>query len=183
MDTNRRKLFFGLALSPALRRELSRLVQAWPEEALILTREENFHVTLYFLGFVAEAEIPGISEKIREIMKNQESFEITFKEITLIPDGHNPKMIYLSGEPSAELLSLQESVEKVFSPYLTAKKSYRPHATLARVRRAQWAKLPAKPALPAKVHYTEPVDSLTLFESVVIEGKRSYVAIDTYPLK
>lgn len=183
MHTNRRKLFFGLALSPSLRKELARLIAAWPAEALILTREENFHVTLYFLGDVAENEIAGIGEKIREVVKHQKSFEITFQAITLVPDAHNPKMIYLAGAPSAELLGLQESVEKVFSPYLAAKKSYRPHATLARVRRSWWAKLEPKPVLPEKVRYTEAVDTLTLFESVTIDGKRRYIAIDTYPLQ
>ena len=74
----RRKLFIGLPLSSALRKRLSREVGIWPKEAIIPTREENLHITLLFLGYVYEEQIPQVSEKLSLAVDGVEMFEFKF---------------------------------------------------------------------------------------------------------
>ncbi|TXI33769.1 MAG: RNA 2',3'-cyclic phosphodiesterase, partial [Candidatus Moraniibacteriota bacterium] len=52
-----RRLFVGLPLSRELKKRLVREMDAFPKEASLLTREENLHVTVFFLGFVHEGEV------------------------------------------------------------------------------------------------------------------------------
>jgi 2'-5' RNA ligase len=92
-------------------------------------------------------------------------------------------MIYLAGDPSGELLDVQKTIEKLLSPYLAAKRSYRPHATLARVRKSRWQRLPRKPDLEKKLTLVEPVDRVALLESLVLDGRRRYEVLDSFALK
>ncbi len=184
MDTERRRLFLGLPLSPELRKRLSRITAAWAAEALIVTREENLHVSLYYLGFVAEDEISGISTQVRAALADTQGFEIRFTTLETSPSPESPKMISLSGPPSPELLNLQNTLELTFSPYTKEKKSFRPHVTLAQIRKFFWQNLSddKKPNLSDPVNFMEPVDTVALFESVTIDGIRRYVEIDTFHL-
>ena len=47
-----RRLFVGIPLSPQLKKRLVRESERFPKEAVLLTRPENLHVTVFFLGFV-----------------------------------------------------------------------------------------------------------------------------------
>ena len=176
----RRKLFIGLPLSSALRKRLSREVGIWPKEAIIPTREENLHITLLFLGYVYEEQIPQVSEKLSLAVDGVEMFELSKME--LMDSAENPKMIWLTGEPSEELRILREQIEKAFSTFVAEKKTYRPHITLAKVKKPKWIALEKKPVLKESLNFIESIDSVVLFESLDIDGKRHYEPIDTFPL-
>lgn len=178
-----RRLFVGIPLSPALRKRLMREMQTWPEEAVLLTAEENLHVTLFFLGFVLDEQIGEVCAKVAEACRDIESFELSFNSMELMDDEEHPKMIWLAGEASDELRKLRESVEKAFSSFVAEKKAYRPHVTLAKIKKPKWLALPEKPKLKEKVLFIEPVDTVCVFESLSLDGKRRYEPIDTFALR
>ncbi|MEK7494614.1 MAG: RNA 2',3'-cyclic phosphodiesterase [Patescibacteria group bacterium] len=182
MIYQRRKLFIGLPLSPALRKRLTREIGEWPKEAIIPTREENLHITLMFLGYVYEDQIPEVTEKLIEATEGVPFFELHFTKMELLDSEENPKMIWLTGEPSEELKNLHERIEKAFSSFVTERKAYRPHITLAKTKKPKWLALPKKPILKDSLSLMESIDSVVLFESLDIEGKRHYEPIDTFPL-
>lgn len=182
---NKRRLFVGISLSEALKKRLVRDMSAWTpaKEALILTVPDNLHVTLFYLGFVEEEEVPEVCRKVGEASQGIPSFELTFTEMALVDGPEHPKMIWLTGEPSEPLKNLREAVEKTFSSFVASKKSFRPHVTLAKIKKAKWQKLPEKPKLKDGVLFVDPVESISVFESLSINGKRRYEAIDTFPLQ
>lgn len=184
MHPKKRRLFIGIPLSDALRKRLGRDMASWEpaKEALILTPPENLHVTLFYLGFVEEEAVPEICRKAGEACEAIPSFELDFTETVLMDGPERPKMIWLSGEASEPLKNLREAIEKVFASFVTEKKSFRPHVTLAKIKKAKWQKLPEKPKLKEKVSFVEPVDAISVFESLSINGKRRYDPIDTFPL-
>lgn len=177
-----RRLFVGIPLSPQLRKRLMREMQTWPEEAVLLTAEENLHVTLFFLGFVNEEQVPEVCAKVGEACEGMVSFELDFTGMKLLDDDEHPKMIWLTGEASEDLRQLREAMEKVFSSFVAEKKAYRPHVTLAKIKKPKWLKLAQKPKLKEQVSFVEPVDTVCVFESLSINGKRRYEPIDTFPL-
>jgi 2'-5' RNA ligase len=181
---NEHKLFFGIPLSGRLKTRISRMASEWEKYPLFLTRPDNLHVTVIFLGFVKPEAIADISESAREACAGIEPFDMTFSEITLAPGTDDAKMVWLSGEPSEELRQLRTAFERAFSEKLAENKSFRPHVTLARLRRNLWNALPAesKPDFPLPVAFSEPVSSVVLFESISSGANRQYLPMEEFPL-
>lgn len=177
-----RRLFVGIPLSAPLRRRLTQEMQTWPKEAVLRTAEENLHVTLFFLGFIQEEHVGEICARVGEVCKEVESFELVFTGMQFIENAESPKMIWLTGEESGALRILLEKIEKTFSSFVTERKSYRPHITLAKIKKSKWLKLGEKPLLKEKLSLIEPVDTIAVFESISLNGKRRYEQIDTFSL-
>lgn len=180
--TQTRRIFIGLPLSPDLRKRLKREMVSWPKEALLQTAEENLHVTLMFLGFVNEERIPEMCESVGKVVTSHEGFELRFTGMELREDAAHPKMVWLTGEPSEELRLLYEDLEKAFSSFTAPKKNFRPHITLAKIKKSRWLKLPNPPEFKSALSLIEPIDTVAVFESLVIDGKRRYEQIDSFPL-
>jgi 2'-5' RNA ligase len=177
-----RRLFVGIPLTQALKKRLVREMAAFPKEAVLLTREENLHVTVFFLGFVHEEQVAEVCAKVGEACEDLHSFELEFTGLKLMESPENPKMIWLEGVASEGLKQLREEVEKTFASFITEKKSYRPHVTLAKIKKQKWLKLSEQPELKETLHLIEPVDTVCVFESLSLDGKRRYEPIDTFSL-
>lgn len=177
-----RRLFVGIPLSALLRKRLTQEMQGWPKEAVLRTAPDNLHVTLFFLGFVQEEQIPEACAKVGEACRGIGSFELVFDGMRFSDDGEAPKMIWLAGGANDDLRRLLEAIEKEFSSFVAEKKAYRPHVTLAKIKKSRWLKLAEKPKLKESFSVIEPVDTVAVFESLSLDGKRRYEPIDTFPL-
>lgn len=177
-----RRLFVGIPLSSQLRKRLTQEMITWPKEAVLRTMEDNLQVTLFFLGFIQEEEVGEICARVGEVCKDIESFELQFTGMKLMESEESPKMIWLTGEASDELKNVLEKIEKAFSSFVSEKKIYRPHVTLAKIKKSKWLKLETRPVLKEKVSLMETVENIAVFESLSLEGKRRYEPIDTFPL-
>ena len=177
-----RRLFVGIPLSSQLRKRLTQEMETWPKEAILRTMEENLHITLFFLGFIQEEEVGEICRSVGEVCKDIESFELQFTGIKLMKSEVSPKMIWLTGEASDELRRVLERIEKAFSSFVSERKTYRPHITLAKIKKSKWLKLENKPELKERISFIETVENIAVFESLSLDGKRRYEPIDTFPL-
>lgn len=177
-----RRLFVGIPLSTRLQKRLSSEVSRFEHLPIIPTRIGNFHVTLIFLGFVKEEEIPRITEALEDVAFDIAPFEVDFSEIKAEPAEH-PSMLWLAGEPSAELVALRNAVATALEYLTPESKSFRPHVMLAKVRRGQYEALETKPDFGKPLHIIEPVDTITLYESTMDNGKRAYLPLAEFPLE
>ena len=177
-----RRLFVGIPLSSQLRKRLTQEMETWPKEAILRTMEENLHITLFFLGFIQEEGVGEICRRVGEVCKDIESFELQFTSIKLMKSEVSPKMIWLTGEASDELRLTLERIEKAFSSFVSERKTYRPHITLAKIKKSKWLKLENKPELKERISFIETVENIAVFESLSLDGKRRYEPIDTFPL-
>ena len=109
-----RRLFIGLPLSDALRKRLVLEMDALPQIALLPIAKDNLQVTLMFLGFVHDEDVPEMCQRVGEVAQRVEPFELSFTAIKLVESAENPKMITLVGEPSDGLRHLREEMEKAF---------------------------------------------------------------------
>jgi len=177
-----RRLFIGLPLSDALRKRLSLEVDQLPSHAVLPIAPANLQVTLMFLGFVHDEEVPEMCERVGEVAETMESFELSFTGMKLIEDTLHPRMIWLMGEPSDGLRHLREEMEKAFSAFVTEKKVYSPHVTVAKIKRTKWLALYPQPVLKEKLSILEMIDTVVVYESLSLDGKRRYEPIATFPL-
>ena len=178
---NTRRLFVGIPLSSRLQKRLSAEIARFEHLPIIPTRNGNFHITLMFLGFVNEEAIPEIVEALEDAVEDIEPFEVDLSEIRAEPLSH-PSMVWFAGEPSEDLVRLRNAVASALAYLTPESKAFRPHVTLAKIRRGKYEALETKPEFDKSLHVIEPVDSIALFESTTVDGKRAYLPLAEFPL-
>lgn len=178
-----KRLFVGLSLSSLLTKRLGRETEAFRDWPIIPTRKENLHVTMLFLGFVAEENLDEIIPCIEEAVKGVGSFELRFNRIGYFPDDEHPTMVFLYGEDDPMILKLRQNLDRELGYLVPEKKSFRPHITLGKLRRGKFEALAEKPNFDKAVNLVEPVSFVTLFESTSVNGKRTYLPLAEFPLE
>lgn len=178
-----KRLFVGIPLSSPLTKRLVReqeLFHTWP---VIPTRKENLHVTVLFLGFVAEENLDEILPAIEAATQGIHPFELHFDRIGYFPDVLHPTAIFLYGQEDANLLAVRQNLDRELGYLVPEKKSFRPHVTLGKIRRGKFEALETKPECEKAVNFVEPISSVVLFESTTEDGKRIYLPLAEFPLE
>jgi len=176
----KKKIFVEIEVPNNLKRRLTLKISDWSELPIKWMKEENFHITVAFVGYVDESMLPEICQKVKESVENFEAFDLEFDRIELGPNPEDPKTVWLTGEPCVELGMLNEEVERALGMRPTAHKEFRPHITLGRIRKLKWDELAEKPVIAEKLHVSMTVDSLSIMESK--GGGAEYVSLEECPL-
>jgi len=179
-----RKIFIGIALSGALKKRLMQRVEKWSELPVRWSKEENMHLNLITLGHVEEELIYDICEKVRKTVKDIDVFDIDMNKIELRPTpDKNAKMISFTGEENEKLKIICEEIEKALGIFNQPKKTFRPSIVLGRIQQYGWQKLETIPAVEEDFTVLLPIESIEIFESALIDGKRKFDSIESCPLK
>ena len=128
------RLFVALTLPEELRERLAMLESGLPGARWV--PEDNFHLTLRFIGEVDGAEARDIDACLSEI--DVPAFEACLVGLDTFGDGRNLRALWVGVEqPVPELLRLQAKVEKAVQRAGLAPEPRRftPHVTLARFKR------------------------------------------------
>ena len=120
---------------------------------------ENFHITVYFIGWVEESNLSEITERLAKAFMLMGSFYLQFDKIIWAPpssttkvgttEGQSPppRMIWALFERSPDFENLVEKVDKAARSFLsreTMKESI-PHVTLVRFdASSKWKKIKIK---------------------------------------
>ncbi|MBV8665224.1 MAG: RNA 2',3'-cyclic phosphodiesterase [Burkholderiaceae bacterium] len=168
------RLFVALWPAPAVRQELQAWLQGWhwPSRAGPVT-PESLHLTLHFLGQVANARIAELRHGVAVPFT---PFELNFSHPTLwshgiavlLPDSVPSALLDLQAAVGVELLRMGLPVEK---------RAFRPHVTLS--RRADGAAAPGEGPL---VRW--PVREYALVLSSPGRSRHEpngYAVLETYP--
>lgn len=122
------KRTLGLAQA-RLREELAGTRLSWQDTA-------RSHITLEFLGEVAERSLPGCKMAVQEAARSVTPFRLTTGGMGVFPSPRRPSVLWLGVAGDLEALSnLQAEVSRRLdhlSP--PADHPFRPHLTLARVK-------------------------------------------------
>ncbi len=133
------RTFLAIDLPLDLKRELSNLRKvALPEDnKLKWVEEENFHLTLKFLGNIPESLIEKIYKSCVKVCEEFSSFPLELGEVGVFPEKGIPRVIWIGIEKAQDqLLSLYKGIEKALKSLKLEKKkeSFHPHITLIRVK-------------------------------------------------
>lgn len=100
-------------------------------------RPENVHVSLKFLGDVADDRRPAVEAALAQAVRGARRIPIHVEGFGVFPDYRRPHVIWAGVEPEPALELLQHEVERAFAPlgFATEARAFRPHVTLGRAQR------------------------------------------------
>ena len=100
-------------------------------------RPANVHLTLKFLGDVAQTDLSRVAEVLETVCGRHEPFEVESSGFGAFPSGRRARILWAGiGEGSERLRALARDVEGSLEPlgFEREARPYTPHLTLGRVR-------------------------------------------------
>ena len=96
-------------------------------------RPENLHVTLKFLGEVADAKVSSVRTALAEI-RSERPVSLEFRGLGFFPTAKRPRVFWAGMEASANLKKLAADIEAAMEKCGIPRESreFSPHLTLAR---------------------------------------------------
>ena len=138
------------------------------------TKKENMHITLIFIGYVKDENIPKICEAVKQVSIRHKSFRVNLNEICYGPPKKlPPRMIWAKGEESKELIDLKTDLEKFLIEseigFMEENKKFHIHITLGRIRAWEWKRIEPeeRPDITQKIDLNLEVNSIEVMESTL----------------
>lgn len=144
----------------------------------VIPHTEDLHVTLFYLGSVAEQHLPTLKSKLSVIAAVNPQFSIYVDGLSYFGSSFSPRVVYLSIGKSLHLSALQKEVEITIAKQLEMPISDRftPHVTIAKKRKTM-VKLSIQEENFEPIEV--PVHSFSLF-TIHPEKTPKYEAIETF---
>lgn len=101
---------------------------------------ENYHITLIFIGNVLIDALDKLEALMKEAVQSYAPFEVNLGDATLFPPDNEKKGVLITFVETSDLLKkIQMKLDQKFreAGYDLVDRPYRPHITLARLRRAK----------------------------------------------
>jgi RNA 2',3'-cyclic 3'-phosphodiesterase len=155
------RLFLGLPIPPDLAQTLTRLTQTIELPKGRRTALENIHLTLVFLGEVAEPTLPSIEHELSKL--NFAPFPLKLISLNTFPRAG---VLFAEVEPARPLLHLQAKIAAGMARcgFAPEARPYHPHITLARFH-APLRLNKNKQALPPSLQRSFTVGAINLYRS------------------
>ena len=171
------RMFCAVELSQEVRAQLqdhiARLRKEIPEVAASWSRVENIHLTLKFFGNVEVDRIEAMSAAINRAAKGLAPFEISIGKT----GSFRSQVLWIGvSDPSGTLTTLHEGLGP-------EGRAYRPHLTIARIRRPEGAKRLVDAHLQMQFENVSVlVKEVVLFRSELSPKGSKYTAISNHGL-
>jgi 2'-5' RNA ligase len=134
------RAFLAVEIGPDARRAAAvaarRLAREVRGREVRWARPETYHLTLRFLGEIAEEQAVPLAARVAETVADLAPFELTLGALTAFPSPRRPRVVAVTVEPEAPLLALARRVEAavIHAGLPGEERGFRPHLTLGRVR-------------------------------------------------
>jgi 2'-5' RNA ligase len=155
------RLFLGLPIPHELAQALTRLTQAIELPKGRRTAPENLHLTLVFLGEVAEPKLPPIEQELFEL--HFAPFPLKLTSLNTFPRAG---ILFAEVEPTRPLLHLQAMLAASMTRcgFAPEDGAYHPHVTLARLH-GPLRLNKSQQALPPSLQRSFRADTVNLYRS------------------
>jgi RNA 2',3'-cyclic 3'-phosphodiesterase len=185
------RVFCAVELPEEVQRQLEehilKLRKQIPDAAASWSHVENIHLTLKFFGNVAVDRIPGISAAASRAVAEFSTFPIGIGNTGVFPRPSRPQVLWIGvSDPSGKLSALQERLENECAAerFLKENRAYRPHLTIARIRKPEGARRLADTHL--QMHFTATevkLNELIVFRSELSPKGSKYTPISRHPIR
>jgi len=98
---------------------------------------EGVHLTLKFLGNIAQERVPQITEAMARVAHQASPFQIRIGGLGAFPNMRRPQVIWVAIEGEVEqLITLHRGIDQALIPlgFAPESRSFTPHLTLGRLR-------------------------------------------------
>lgn len=186
-----RRIFIAINLPEKIKSQFVNYQRKWPDLPIRWTKKDNLHITLVFIGYVKDEEIPEICQIVEEMAGKNSIFTISLNKIIYAPPKKMPpRMVWVSGEKSEQLTKLQRALENslLSSPLREnikqEKRLYSPHITLGRIKRWDFKQLEIeeRPSINEDVSFSFEVNSIEIMESQLKKTGAEYTVLESIPL-
>ncbi len=175
------RIFVAVFPPPEVREALFHAARDLPaSKDFRLIGPEKLHLTLKFLGDVAEDDLSRVTRALGPLRERHEPFEVSTSGFGAFPSERRARILWAGlGEGSGTLRAVAQSIEDLLEPagFEREQRPYVPHLTLGRARGRQ-AKLDGASVSPPALRFT--VSGVDLVESVPGEGGVTYSVLETY---
>ena len=184
-------MFCAVELPEGVRKQLEehilKLRKAIPDTAASWSRVENIHLTLKFFGNVALDQIPVISAAASRAVAEFSPFAIGVGNTGVFPRASRAQVLWIGvSDPSGKLSALQERLENEYAAegFPKEDRAYRPHLTIARIRRPEGARRLADAHLEMQFPASEvELNELIVFRSELSPKGSKYTAVSKHPIR
>jgi 2'-5' RNA ligase len=177
------RIFVAVFPPPEVREALFRAAHDLSaSKAFRLIGSEKLHLTLKFLGNVAEADSSRAKQALGQLRGRHEPFEVETSGFGAFPSARKARILWTGvGEGSGPLRAVVQSVDDLLASagFEREGRPYVPHLTLGRAR-GRGAKLDSASISPPALRFT--VSGVDLVESVPGESGVTYSVLGTYSL-
>lgn len=176
------RLFLAVDIPDEVKKQISQQIEPLKRDYPYFSwvPEQNYHITLYFLGEVEKANVDPIKQRISDLLYASEAFQMFSFNVDMFINQRIK--VYMSFQRQKKL----EAIESIIASELQVKHNYKyvPHLTLAR-----W-KIPSKQQyfhLQNKLENTDvniefPVTHVSLYQSILQPDAPVYDKIAEFPL-
>jgi RNA 2',3'-cyclic 3'-phosphodiesterase len=176
------RAFVGVFPPQDVRQALFRAARDLPTSRdFRLVGQEKIHLTLKFLGDVAEEDLDPIKKALQPISEDHDPFEVSTSGFGAFPSEKKARILWTGIEQGSEhLRTVAEEVEKLLAPagFERENRPYVPHLTLGRAR-ARRTKLETSVTSPPSLRFT--VRGIDLVKSTPGKNGVTYSILATYP--
>lgn len=180
----KRRLFLAVPLDEESRkvfRQFRNEMEAVAEGARWVP-ENNLHLTLLFLGSLAEELMPVLAAELEKLSMETAAFDLEFDHYEIRYKRSQPLMIWARYLEKKAFSSLAITAHRLLSEWVPLPPPHSrqiPHVTLARIKssKRKWP-LPAELPRPQKLR----VNELLLYESVLGAADPVYIPLHRFPL-
>jgi 2'-5' RNA ligase len=175
------------SLQARIQQHATTVREAVPEAAASWSRPDNIHLTLKFFGNVDQEKAPVISAALARAVKEFGPIEIQVGKTGVFPRPNRPQVLWIGIEdPSGGLSRLHGRVddECAREKFPKEERAFRPHLTIARIRKPNNASRLADTHLRMEFAPVEiTLSELVLFRSELSPEGSKYTAISRHRLE
>ena len=152
-------------------------------------RPGNVHLTVVFLGNVAQENIEALGEEVKAVCTKYGPFAMGVKGLGVFGGMKSPRVLWLGVEGDVERMDFfRKAISKRIRRFgiKEEKRLFRPHLTLGRFRRGARGGQMLREILERYVELTSPICSLrelALFKSDLRPAGAIYTKIQYWPLQ
>ena len=141
--------------------------------------QENYHITLAFLGEQHEHDLETLAEQLDYHLRQTE-FEVVLSHLSPFPETR-PKLVAAMVGKSSSLDELHRQIDSAIksSDMPIERRKFIPHVTLGRYRHSRNA---YAGNIPLNVSFDVAIDEVVLYESVLTSTGAEYEPIYRFPL-
>jgi len=176
------RIFIAINLPKSIKEFFSDYHEKLPDFPIKWTKKENMHITLIFIGYVKDENIPKICEAVKQVGAQHKSFKINLNEICYGPpkklsprsaESVIPRMIWAKGKELKELIDLKTDLEKFLIKseigFTEDNKKFHIHITLGRIRAWEWKRIEPeeRPDITQETDLNFEVNSIEVMESTL----------------
>jgi len=183
------RLFFAIELADDVQDlldEATTMLRAEAPELAWVDREKR-HLTLKFLGDVADDALPRLADAADRAAERHGPLEMSIHEIGAFPNFRRARVVWIGVEQERRLELLHHDLELAceLAGFEVEGRPFRPHITLARVRSplsVERMKTFARMARSVRARATVLVERIILFESILAPSGARYRCVHSATL-